>query len=308
MITTRNTMQKHEADRSPGGGSPLNAPEFDSPRHVSEPYPGGRGAELGHGYLIINADDWGMDRETTDRSLDCIRRGTVSAVSAMVFMEDSARAAEESLELGVDTGLHLNLSAPFTSSTCPAPLREHHDRVAARLRRHALSRLFYYPSLVRSFEYVVAAQFDEFRRLYHNEPQRIDGHHHLHLCANVQRACLLPAGTWVRPNFSFQPGEKSLLNRLYRKRLDRRLARRHRLVDFLFSLLPFDAVERMQRIFNLSREFVVELETHPAVPEEYRFLVGDTILSELESVGIASHGSRPWEKRAGTVLPAGGGA
>ena len=43
--------------------------------------------------LIINADDWGRDNETTDRSLDCVLRGSVSSVSAMMFMEDSERAA-----------------------------------------------------------------------------------------------------------------------------------------------------------------------------------------------------------------------
>jgi len=46
------------------------------------------------GRLIINADDWGCDRGATDRTLDCIMRGTVSSVSAMVFMADSERSAE----------------------------------------------------------------------------------------------------------------------------------------------------------------------------------------------------------------------
>src|ERR1700758_5164513 len=46
------------------------------------------------GILIINADDWGRDHETTQRILECTLRGTVSSASAMVFMEDSERAAE----------------------------------------------------------------------------------------------------------------------------------------------------------------------------------------------------------------------
>jgi len=45
------------------------------------------------GLLVINADDWGRDRTTTDKILECTNVGTVSSVSAMVFMEDSERAA-----------------------------------------------------------------------------------------------------------------------------------------------------------------------------------------------------------------------
>ena len=52
--------------------------------------------------------------------------------------------------------------------------------------------------------YVVKAQLEEFERLYGRAPNRIDGHHHAHLCANVVLAGLLPAGTIVRRNFSFR--------------------------------------------------------------------------------------------------------
>ena len=48
--------------------------------------------------LVINADDWGRDRETTERIRECAARGTVSSVSAMVFMEDSERGAAVALE------------------------------------------------------------------------------------------------------------------------------------------------------------------------------------------------------------------
>jgi hypothetical protein len=120
----------------------------------------------------------------------------------------------------------------------------------------------------------VVAQVEEFRRLYGVSPERVDGHHHMHLCANVLLAGLLPAGTIARRNFSFQAGEKSWGNRLYRSLLDRILARRHRLTDFFFPLPPLEPVERLQRIFSLARTRVVELETHPVNPAEYAFLNG----------------------------------
>ena len=56
------------------------------------------------GRLVINADDWGRTRDTTDRTLECHERGSVSSVSAMVFMEDSERAAALARERDMDAG------------------------------------------------------------------------------------------------------------------------------------------------------------------------------------------------------------
>src|SRR5579862_5616853 len=82
-----------------------------SPRHHDE--------NPGCGSIIINADDWGRDRVTTDRILDCVDHGTVSSVSAMVFMEDSERSAVLARRSGIDAGLHLNLTTPLSASHCP---------------------------------------------------------------------------------------------------------------------------------------------------------------------------------------------
>jgi chitin disaccharide deacetylase len=148
--------------------------------------------------------------------------------------------------------------------------------------------MIFHPGLARAFEYSVAAQLAEFARLYGSEPRRIDGHHHMHLCANVVLGRLLPAGTVVRRNFSFGPGEKSLLNRLYRSMLDRKLKRRHRLADFLFALPPLDPPARLRKIFSLARDFVVEVETHPVRLEEYEFLAGGEIFRLAGNVPVAS--------------------
>jgi hypothetical protein len=237
--------------------------------------------------LIVNADDWGRDRETTDRTFECIARGAVSSVSAMVFMQDSERAAAITRERGIDAGLHLNFTTTFSAPDCPAWLVERQNELAAYLRRNPFSRVVFHPWLARSFEDLVAAQIDEFHHLYHKAPGRLDGHHHMHLCANVLFGKLLPAGTLVRRNFSFQPGEKSLANRLYRRAVDRKLARRHRLVDLFFSLPPMESAGRLARIFALARKFVVELETHPVNPEEYLFLAGGEIFRQAGDLPIA---------------------
>ena len=241
------------------------------------------------GILIINADDWGRNRETTDRTFDCVCRKTVSSVSAMVFMEDSARASEIALDHGFDAGLHLNFTSPFTGPDVSNELLNHQQRVATYLLRRRMNQAIFHPGLKNSFDYVVKAQLDGYSRLYGAAPARLDGHHHMHLCANVVFGALLPAGTNVRRNFSFQPGEKGFLNRFYRRQVDHRLARRHHVTDFFFALTPFEPSDRLRRIFSLSRNFVVEVETHPVEPDEYRYLTGDEFLRWASTLPLASH-------------------
>jgi predicted glycoside hydrolase/deacetylase ChbG (UPF0249 family) len=243
---------------------------------------------LGAGTLIMNADDWGRDPDNTDRTLECIRRGTVSSVSAMVFMKDSERAAAIARERGIDAGLHLNFTMPFSVPNVSTKLMKHQERVSRYLSPHRFAQVVFHPGLVSSFEYLVAAQREEFCRLYGAEPSRLDGHHHMHLCSNVLLANLLPQGTMVRRSFSFQPGEKSFGNRLYRNVVDRMLTRRHQLTDYFFSLPPLAPPGRLQRIFSLANEFTVEVETHPVVTEEREFLLGEEILQLSASIRIAT--------------------
>lgn len=223
------------------------------------------------GALIVNADDWGRDYENTTCILDCFLRGAVSSVSAMVFMEDSHRAAVVASEQLIDAGLHLNLTSAFTSTDAPAALREHQSRVAQYLNRHRFAQLLYHPSLSNSFCYSVGAQIDEYARLFGREPARIDGHHHMHLSANVLLGRLLPRGVIARRNFSFRFGERSVFNVGYRRLSDRLLASRNRLADYMFSLRPIDS-GRLQKILTLAKVSTVELETHPVNADEYSFL------------------------------------
>jgi|SRR6516225_7202754 len=240
------------------------------------------------GALIINADDWGRDVDNTNRILECYRRGTVFSASAMVYMKDSERAADIAKEHSVDVGLHLNLTTPFSHQHINARLSEHHQRVCKYLRGNRFAQVVFHPGLTSSFEYVVGSQIEEFRRIYGEAPQRIDGHHHMHLCANVLLKKLLPAGTAARRNFSFQPGEKGALNRWYRMKVDGILAKRHWLTDYFYSLPPLDVPGRLERIFHLAVENIVEVETHPLNAAEHDFLMGGSIVRLLQPLSVAS--------------------
>lgn len=230
------------------------------------------------GSLIINADDWGRDPVTTDMILACVRQGTVSSASAMVFMEDSERSAGIAREHSVDTGLHLNFTSTFTGTAVPSELMDKQAKIIRYLGGNRLGRVLFHPGLKSSFEYVTRAQRDEYRRLYGVDAKRLDGHHHMHLCANVLLGGLLPPDTIVRRNFSFQPGEKSAVNRGYRRAIDGVLKRRHRMTDFFFSLPPLEPSSRVARIFAMAKSSTVEVETHPVNPTEYQFLMSDEVL------------------------------
>lgn len=235
--------------------------------------------------VIVNADDWGCRATATDCILDCFRHRALSSVSAMVFMEDSVRAADLAREHAMDAGLHLNFTAPFTGNGVPSRLIEEQQKLTRFLRSHRYAPVLFNPLLVSSFEFVVQSQLDEFERLYGALPGRIDGHHHMHLCMNVLLQRLFPEDTIVRRNFSFAQGDKGGVNRWYRKMQDALLARRYRATDYFFDMRPMDS-PRLARILELGRQASVEIEAHPERPEEYAYLMDGELLRCAEDVEI----------------------
>jgi len=234
--------------------------------------------------LIINADDFGRSAIETNAALRCYKAGRITSVSAMVFMADSERAAELAKENGLDVGLHLNFSEPFTNRNNSARLSECQKGLATYLRRNKYSQLFYNPFLQKMFSYSYRAQAEKFERLF-GKPSHIDGHHHMHLCANILLSNLIPVGTKVRRNFSFRPGEKSWLNREYRALVDHWLARRYRLTDYLFDLTQSIQDKKTAWVMALAKSGNVELMTHPAIQTESEYLMSDgfaALLHRLE--------------------------
>jgi len=214
--------------------------------------------------------------------------GSLSSASAMVYMEDSERSAGISRERQVDCGLHLNFTTPFSDTNAPSRLREHQERITRYLRRNKFARTVFHPGLSSSFEYVVSAQIEEYERLFGQLPLRYDGHHHMHLCANVLLGGLLPTGAIVRRNFSFAPGEKSGINRIYRKWQDRIIERNHPVARYFFSIEPLERPDRLTRILDLAKNSLVELETHPANLQEFQFLTGGEFNRRSAPVGVMS--------------------
>jgi predicted glycoside hydrolase/deacetylase ChbG (UPF0249 family) len=247
------------------------------------------GFDLFH-VLIINADDWGCSVAETDAALKCYARGRITSVSAMVFMQDSKRAARLAKDYELDdVGLHLNFSEEFTDKSCSETLKETQGRTIRFLKRSKYAQLLWNPFLRKTFADSYHAQVEEFMRLFEKSPSHIDGHHHMHLCANFLLSKSIPAGSRLRRNFSFWPGEKGFLNRAYRGLVDRWLARRYRLADYFFDLTQCIEGKKLDRVAALAKSSNVELMTHPAVSAEEKYLMSDEFSELLERVEIGGY-------------------
>lgn len=239
--------------------------------------------------LIINADDLGRQQAATDNTLACFTRHRLTSTSAMVFMRDSERAAELSLSAGIDVGLHINFSEPFTTKSVSDVLQNSHKRVCRFLRANKYALLIYHPLLHSHFQIDFQSQYEEFLRLYGRPPSHLDGHQHMHLATNMIIHRILPFGTKVRRSFSFQRHEKGLIKWCYRYFIDRQLSQRHRMTDYFFSLSQNMSKDRFERIIALSTNANVELMTHPQNQSEYVFLMNDSYGAAISSVRLASY-------------------
>jgi predicted glycoside hydrolase/deacetylase ChbG (UPF0249 family) len=241
--------------------------------------------------LTVNADDLGHSALVTDRIMACFAANRIDAASAMVFMEDSERAATLATASRLDVGLHINFSESFTGTEVPSLLRRNHERIRRFLRTSKYALVIYNPFLRRAFRDVFAAQLTEFTRLYGRPPTRFDGHQHMHLCSNMMLDRILPADTKVRRSFSFVAGEKSFLNRYYRKLIDRHLGRRHQIGDFFFALSQHLPISRLQRLVELAKTYDVELMTHPRVDIEFEALLSDELANTITAVANKADGN-----------------
>jgi predicted glycoside hydrolase/deacetylase ChbG (UPF0249 family) len=155
------------------------------------------------------------------------------------------------------------------------------------LKSSKYALLVFNPFLVGAFRRVFEAQLLEFTRLFGRSPSHFDGHQHMHLSSNMLLQTVIPAEAKVRRSFSFRAGEKTPVNRLYRRFVDSRLARSYRLTDFFFALASNLEPGKLAGLFALSQETKVELMTHAWNKPEFDCLMSQEFLrlSERSLVG-----------------------
>lgn len=224
--------------------------------------------------LIVNADDWGMDSGTTDRIHECLQAGLVSSTTAMMYMSDSERSARIAISSQYPVGLHINFTKPFDAPGIPSRYEEVQRDLAVYFGRSKFNRLFYNPLITRKIEYSFRAQLEEFERVYGRSPTHYDGHHHIHLCANMVFAGVIPKGSKVRRNFTFSASEKGVFNRWYRKHIDRVLMKKYVLTDFFYALNRHVNRQEMKEKLAEAKKIDIECMVHPGMENDYRFIMG----------------------------------
>jgi predicted glycoside hydrolase/deacetylase ChbG (UPF0249 family) len=237
--------------------------------------------------LIINADDFGRDNQTTNNILECFRHKRINSSSAMVFMEDSERSAELAKEYNLETGLHLNFTESFTGYDKPRKIEVFHNRISKYLSKNKYALIVYNPFLKKDFDYMFKMQYDEYLRLYNDPPSHINGHQHMHLSMNMLLGRIIPKGHIVRRNHTFKAREKDLFNFFYRLLVDNILLKPYRITDFFFDLLPIEK-ERLEKIAELASTAKVELMVHPGRDEEYKVIMSDEYAGILSSAEKSS--------------------
>jgi chitin disaccharide deacetylase len=243
--------------------------------------------------LIINADDFGKTATISDNILSCFKSDRITSTSAMVFMRDSERAASLCLQHNFDVGLHLNLDEQFNGSSPTALCKESLDSVATFLTKSKYSQVIYNPLLRRKFQYLYHVQYEEFIRLYRRPPSHINGHHHMHLCANVLLGRIIPRGARVRRSFTFGKSERSNANRLYRRFLDHVVKRRFITTDMFFGIISSEDPISLKRKVELAKVHSVELMVHVSSQKELDYLMQQNFFNITHTVTRGTYRDLP---------------
>jgi predicted glycoside hydrolase/deacetylase ChbG (UPF0249 family) len=239
--------------------------------------------------IIVNADDWGRSRAETDVALQCHQASRITSVSAMVFMEDSERAAAAARHHGIEAGLHLNLSEDYSCPPRSAALAAAHARLVRFMVASKYTVLIYDPRLRTALRDIYRSQLEEAVRLYGDAPSHVDGHHHKHLALNVILDGVIPRGMKVRRHFSFSSSDKGRINRLYRSLMTAYMRRRYRMTNYFFSLAMCHQPCVLDRVVTLARTESVEVMTHPVKPAEYALLMSNRYRDLLATVCRGSY-------------------
>lgn len=226
--------------------------------------------------LIVNADDFGWTREATDHTLEAFAARRITSATAMVHMEDSARAAELALEANLPVGLHLNLTDPFTDPSVSEAQRARQLQLCRLFgRRFRLRSWTFDPRIRAQVEVAISEQLKRFEELYGQPPSHVDGHNHVHSCPNVALAAPLSSvakmrdSLWAWPNAR---GPLAVAQALRRALVSRRFLRTRYFLHIIQLQRELELGERTERL-ELARDASLEVMAHPGYPHEHTFLM-----------------------------------
>jgi predicted glycoside hydrolase/deacetylase ChbG (UPF0249 family) len=135
--------------------------------------------------LIINADDFGFNREITDGILECHRNGTVNSTTLMVNMTGADYAAGLVAGFpGLSVGIHLNLTLGRPISPPDRILSLVNKEGWFRDQGDMFRRAFRFQLNAKEIETELSAQVERFLA-YGLVPTHADSHHHVADCPQI---------------------------------------------------------------------------------------------------------------------------
>jgi predicted glycoside hydrolase/deacetylase ChbG (UPF0249 family) len=230
--------------------------------------------------LIVNADDLGAAVSATDAILTCHHERTITSATAMVYMEDSNRAAELAIGQHLPVGLHINLTSPYTERVVPQAVRERQARLIGAIGRSRAHKWVYDVRLRTEVDRCLRDQLDRFVELYGRQPTHFDSHHHIHVCPNVFLSGALRSGERIRNTLIWSARQSHLILEARRARqrlLEQRLRSPAAIVclDVLLRQhgpLPDPVVESVLSALPAAS---AEVMAHPQDPAEFAFLMSE---------------------------------
>lgn len=248
-------------------------------------------SQRSRGVLIISANDWGGNAESTDAIAECFAAEAITTATAMVFMADSERAAALATGRNLPMGLHLNLTEPFDAPHVPPDVRERQARMTRHFATLRLRRWTWSLRARRLVERCVTDQLQAFRDLYGREPTHVDGHNHVHASPDVFLSPGLAGQRRLRiaQTPTGPPGSPANLIRRVRTAA---IARRFETTEYFFSFRnvhPAFGGGALAPVLDLAERSSVEIMVHPGYPDEHRILMSDAWRRELDGRPLGSY-------------------
>lgn len=150
--------------------------------------------------LVMCADDFGRSAAIDDAIVELAERGRLGAATVMVGEAKLWRSCAALKRVGtIEIGLHVVLSGDVSAEGRATLSGGYVPRDIDGLTRAALLRRLPLDRIALE----VAAQFDEFERVFGHAPHFVDGHQHCHVLPGIREIVLLTAAQrspscWVR--------------------------------------------------------------------------------------------------------------
>lgn len=235
------------------------------------------------GMLIVNADDFGAGKTTTDPICQAFDAGVVTSTSGMVWMSDTIRAARIAVERSLPVGLHLNLTLPFTSREVPPEVRDRQRRLTEIFTSDGWRDTKARRPTVELLRDAIRDQLESFCKHF-GQPTHIDGHHHVHLHEAVLE--LLPR-TWpIRPvprrpaEADARPGRRARSLRAHFLAPD---------LTFTFEHVHPDVGGTGLDLLARAHTACIEVTTHPQREVELRALLGSEWRDALAALPLGNY-------------------